>query len=92
MHKHYLLSPHFHPSSTSSSLHSLPSPKAHKLLSDFGITSLFFRVLSNLNKRRSGIWILLRLIKGRDLQLSSLACSLVICQRPVFKKDASPQD
>lgn len=91
MHKHYLLPPH---PSTSCSLHSLPSPKRASFWATLEELPFFFflRVLSNLNKRQSGIWILLCLIKGRDLQLFSLACSLSVCQRPVFKKDASPQD
>lgn len=88
MHKHYLLSPTL--------LLLAPSiPSLHLKRTSFWATLEelpFFRVLSNLNKRRSGIWILLCLIKGRDPQLSSLACSLAVCQRPVFKKDASPQD
>lgn len=88
MHKHYLLSPTlllFAPS--------IPSPHLKRTSFWTTLEELpFFRVLSNLNKRRSGIWILLCLIKGKDPQLSSLACSLAVCQRPVFKKDASPQD
>lgn len=88
MHKHYLLSPTL--------LLLTPSiPSLHLKRTSFWATLeelLFFRVLSNLNKRRLGIWILLCLIKDRDPQLSSLACSFAVCQRPVFKKDASAQD
>lgn len=87
MHKHYLLFP------PTLLLLAPFIPSLHLKRTSFWATLeelLFFRVLSNLNKRRSGIWILLCLIKAA--QLSSPACSPAVCQHPGFKNIASPQD
>ena len=75
MHKHYL---HFFSLSLLS--HS-PSHLKHELLSHFGELP-FFRAFSNLNRRWMGIWILLCLIKGRNLKLSSHVSLPGVCQQP----------